>query len=325
MINSRVGIVHLSRSLSIKHSKESFRIVEVGPRDGLQNEKNFVPTANKVELINRLSNCGFKAIEATAYVSPKWIPQMADHEQVMAQIQRYPSTSYAVFVPNVAGLHNAMKSGKVDEIAVFCAASETFTKKNVNCTIEESLKRLKEVTELAQKNRLRIRGYISTVIGCPYDGKTDPKLVAKLAENLMNLGCYEISLGDTIGVGSVGSVNSLLDEVSKSVPLEKIAVHFHDTYGQALSNVLAAINKGIRTADSSVAGLGGCPYAKGATGNLASEDLVYMLNDVGFDTGIDLEQLVETGNWICTIMDRKNVSRSANALLSLKGVKCNTN
>ncbi|KAH7728059.1 Protein Y71G12B.10 [Aphelenchoides avenae] len=299
-------------------SKESFRIVEVGARDGLQNESKTVPTATKVELIDRLSKCGFKTIEATSFVSPKWVPQMGDHEEVVAAIEEAPGVSYPVLVPNMTGLQKVLKNPKIREIAVFGAASEEFTKKNTNCDIKESMRRLKEVTEAATQSNLSVRGYVSTVIACPYQGKIAPNIVANIAQQLLEFGCYEVSLGDTIGAGSAGSVNALLDEVLKATPVEKLAVHFHDTYGQALSNVLVAIERGIRVADSSVAGLGGCPYAKGATGNLASEDLIYLLNDLGFDTGVNLDAVVSTGDWICAQMGRRNVSRTACALLAKK-------
>uniref|UniRef100_A0A915N6Z0 hydroxymethylglutaryl-CoA lyase n=1 Tax=Meloidogyne javanica TaxID=6303 RepID=A0A915N6Z0_MELJA len=267
-------------------SSGPFRIVEVGPRDGLQNEKRqIVLTSTKIELINRLVECGLKTVEATSFVSPKWVPQ----------------------------------NGNVKEIAVFIAASNTFNRKNLNCSLKEGEKRLKEVTEEALITGLKVRGYISTVLGCPYEGHVDPILVTKMTERLLDYGCYEVSLGDTIGVGTASSVANLLDELSiASIPFTKIAVHFHDTYGQALSNVLISIEKGIRVADSSIAGLGGCPFAKGATGNLATEDLVYMLEGCGFSTGVNLERLVETSDWICTEMGRENQSRVANAMLGKK-------
>uniref|UniRef100_A0A8R1HL53 hydroxymethylglutaryl-CoA lyase n=1 Tax=Caenorhabditis japonica TaxID=281687 RepID=A0A8R1HL53_CAEJA len=274
-----------------------FRVVEVGARDGLQAEKKFVPTKIKVELIDRLSACGFSTVETTSFVSPKWIPQLADHNDVVAQHQRFPGVAYPVLVPNSAGLKNAMATGVVDEIAVFAAASDGFSKKNVNATVEESLKKLIEVTKTALDANIRVRGYVSVVVGCPYDGAVNPEVVARVTETLLAAGCYEVSLGDTIGVGTVNTVSKMLDTVLKHVPAEKLAVHFHDTYGQALSNVLVSIEKGIRAADSSVAGLGGCPYAKGATGNLATEDLLYFLRGNGFETGVDLEKVVETAKW----------------------------
>uniref|UniRef100_A0A915D7Z5 hydroxymethylglutaryl-CoA lyase n=1 Tax=Ditylenchus dipsaci TaxID=166011 RepID=A0A915D7Z5_9BILA len=299
-----------------KRSENTFRVVEVGPRDGLQNEKNIISTQDKIELIDRLSGCGFKNIEATSFVSPKWVPQMADNDEVISGCAKHNDVSYPVLVPNLAGLKDAISNGNVKEVAIFGAASESFTRKNTNCSMEESLKRLEEVTKKALENNLRVRGYISTVINCPYEGKISPKVVANLASKLLDFGCYEVSLGDTTGVGSAGTVNALLNEVLAAVPAEKVAVHFHDTYGQALSNVMVAIEKGIRVADSSVAGLGGCPYSPGATGNLASEDLVYLLHDMGFQTGINLHKLVDVSDWICAKMGRINASKTSNALLA---------
>uniref|UniRef100_A0A915MDK5 hydroxymethylglutaryl-CoA lyase n=1 Tax=Meloidogyne javanica TaxID=6303 RepID=A0A915MDK5_MELJA len=301
-------------------SSGPFRIVEVGPRDGLQNEKRqMVLTSTKIELINRLVECGLKTVEATSFVSPKWVPQFEDCNEVISACKKIRGVSYPVLVPNLEGLKNALKNGNVKEIAVFTAASNTFNRKNLNCSLKEGEKRLKEVTEEALITGLKVRGYISTVLGCPYEGHVDPILVTKMTERLLDYGCYEVSLGDTIGVGTAGSVANLLDELSiASIPFTKIAVHFHDTYGQALSNVLISIEKGIRVADSSIAGLGGCPFAKGATGNLATEDLVYMLEGCGFSTGVNLERLVETSDWICTEMGRENQSRVANAMLGKK-------
>uniref|UniRef100_A0AC35TTN1 Hydroxymethylglutaryl-CoA lyase, mitochondrial n=1 Tax=Rhabditophanes sp. KR3021 TaxID=114890 RepID=A0AC35TTN1_9BILA len=291
-----------------------FKIVEVGPRDGLQNEKKIISTEDKVDLINKLSRSGLKTVEVTSFVSPKWVPQMADHNEVISKITKFEGVSYPVLVPNMAGLTNALKNKDVTEIAVFCASSTSFSLKNTNCDIENSVKRSCDVTRSAVESGLKVRGYISCVIGCPYEGRIKPNVTAMIAERLLEAGCYEISLGDTIGVGSAGSMNLLLDEVLAVTPASKLAVHCHDTYGQALTNVLVALNKGIRTADSSVAGLGGCPYAKGATGNLATEDLVYLLHDLGFETGINLEELVATGNWICAKMGRVNSSRAGLAL-----------
>uniref|UniRef100_A0A183CBQ2 hydroxymethylglutaryl-CoA lyase n=1 Tax=Globodera pallida TaxID=36090 RepID=A0A183CBQ2_GLOPA len=302
-------------------SGETFRIVEVGARDGLQNEQQIVPTATKVNLIDRLSNCGLKTIEATSFVSPKWVPQMADHDEVISRCQKFAGVSYPVLVPNLAGLRNAMKNENVREIAVFCAASDAFTRKNLNCSLEEGEQRLKEVTEEAVKKGLRVRGYISTVIGCPYEGAIKATSVAAMTERILAYGCYEVSLGDTIGVGTAGTVALLLGEVLKSVPARQVAVHFHDTYGQALSNVLTSIDRGIRTADSSIGGLGGCPFAKGATGNLATEDLAYMLDGMGFRTGVDIDKLVDTSVWICANMGRTNGSRVATAVRSKKEQK----
>ncbi|CAD5213366.1 unnamed protein product [Bursaphelenchus xylophilus] len=297
---------------------ERFKIVEVGPRDGLQNEKTLVPAVTKVELIDRLSDCGLQTVEVTSFVSPKWVPQMADNNQVLNGIKQKPGVSYPVLVPNMAGLKAALANPNVKEIAVFGAASESFTRKNTNCSMEESLKRLKEVAEEGIKHGLAVRGYISMVIGDPDEGAIDPRIVAKISEQLFSFGCYEVSLGDTIGVGSARTTGKMLDEVLKVAPAGKFAVHCHDTYGQALSNVLVAIEKGIRVADASISGLGGCPYAKGATGNLATEDLLYMLNDLGFETGVDLDRLIETGQWICKEMGRENASRAGRALLTRK-------
>ncbi|KAK6759848.1 hypothetical protein RB195_021424 [Necator americanus] len=308
-------VFSFGRTLStISGKRQPFKVVEVGARDGLQNESKIIPTEDKIALINRLSACGLKSVEATSFVSPKWVPQMGDHQEVIKKIIKFPNVSYPVLVPNLAGLENVLKNGHVKEIAVFGAASNTFSKKNVNANVEDSLKKLQEVTTAALKEGLRVRGYVSCVIGCPYEGKISSDVVARVTEALLEAGCYEVSLGDTIGVGGAGSVSSMLDTVIRSVPPNKLAVHFHDTYGQALANVIIAIEKGIRVADSSVGGLGGCPYAKGATGNLATEDLVYMLHDLGYETGIDLDKLVETSMWICSKMGRQNTSRAANAI-----------
>ncbi|CAD6195929.1 unnamed protein product [Caenorhabditis auriculariae] len=298
----------LRRLLSTKKS-EFFKVVEVGPRDGLQNEKVFVPTEVKVELIDRLSDCNFKVVESTSFVSPKWIPQMRDQVEVINGIKKKSSVSYPVLVPNLAGLKNALATGSVEEIAVFGAASDSFSKKNVNANVEESLQKLCDVTSAALKEGIRVRGYVSCVVGCPYEGNIKPDIVAKVTEKLLEVGCYEVSLGDTIGVGTPGSVGKMLETVLKSAPAEKLAVHFHDTYGQALANVLVSIEKGIRVADSSLSGLGGCPYAKGATGNLATEDLLYMLDGLGFDTGVDLKEVIKTANWFNEKMGRTVKSR----------------
>ncbi|CAB3410864.1 unnamed protein product [Caenorhabditis bovis] len=288
---------------------ENFRVVEVGARDGLQAEKNFVPTEIKVELINRLSRCGFKTVESTSFVSPKWVPQMSDHADIVEKIDKIDGVNYPVLVPNVAGLKNALKTGQVKEIAVFGAASNSFSAKNVNANIEDSLNKLLEVTSLALENNLTVRGYVSCVVGCPYEGKIDPKVVAKVSERLLAAGCYEISLGDTIGVGTVQTVRKMLKEVTKAVPVERLAVHFHDTYGQALANVLVAAEEGVRAADSSISGLGGCPYAKGATGNLATEDLLYFLEGNGFNTGVNLDKVVSTAQWFNEATGRSQMSR----------------
>jgi hydroxymethylglutaryl-CoA lyase len=288
------------------------RIVEMGPRDGLQNEKAEVPTAVKVELIDRLSATGLPAVEAGAFVSPKWVPQMADTPDVLAGITRRPGVSYPVLVPNEKGLDAALASG-VEEIAVFGAASESFSRRNINCSIEESIERFRPVVERALERGLRVRGYVSCVLGCPYEGEVPAAKVAEVATRLADLGCYEVSLGDTIGVGTPVKARAMIDAVAACVPVEKLAVHFHDTYGQALANILACLEAGVSVADSSVAGLGGCPYAKGATGNVASEDVVYMLHGMGIATGIDLDALAATGSWISDRLGRRNGSKVGQA------------
>ncbi|EFO84851.1 hypothetical protein CRE_03902 [Caenorhabditis remanei] len=295
-----------------------FRVVEVGARDGLQAEKKFVPTEVKVELIDRLSACGFSTVETTSFVSPKWVPQLADHNEIVKKHKRFNGVSYPVLVPNAAGLKNALATGVVEEIAVFGAASDAFSLKNVNSNVEDSLKKLLEVTKIALENNIRVRGYVSVVVGCPYQGEVKPDVVAKVADKLLEAGCYEVSLGDTIGVGTVNSVTKMLDTVLKSVPANKLAVHFHDTYGQALANVLVSIEKGIRAADSSIAGLGGCPYAKGATGNLATEDLLYFLKGNGFETGVDLDKVVETAKWFNSAAGYDKWSRVGRAISNKK-------
>ncbi|KAI9598703.1 hypothetical protein BDF19DRAFT_431185 [Syncephalis fuscata] len=289
------------------------KIVEVGPRDGLQNEKKIVPTEVKVELINRLTAAGLPVIEATSFVSPKWVPQMADAKEVMQHIKRQPHVSYPVLTPNLKGIEQALTVG-VEEVAIFGAASETFSKRNINCSIDESLANFDEVMQLAKQHNVRVRGYVSCVLGCPYEGAISPNKVAQVAEKLHHMGCYEISLGDTIGVGTPGAMRNLIEAVTERVPASKLAVHCHDTYGQALANILAALDMGIRTVDSSVAGLGGCPYAKGATGNVATEDVVYMLEGLGLTTGVDLARLVSVGNYISEKLGRPNASRAANAI-----------
>jgi len=297
---------------------EKLKIVEVGPRDGLQNEPGEVPTEVKVELVNRLAAAGLKAIETTSFVSPKWVPQMADNSAVMAAIERYPGVSYPVLTPNLKGLEAALAAG-AREVAVFAAASETFSQKNINCSIAESLERFAPLVECAREQGVGVRGYVSCVLGCPYEGRVDPGAVASVAAALWSMGCYEISLGDTIGVGTPLRAEELLLEVSSEVPMAHLAVHFHDTYGQALANLLAVMPHGITVADSSVAGLGGCPYAKGASGNLATEDLVYMLDGLGVDTGVDLEALAEAGQFICAALGRPPSSRVARALAAKGG------
>ena len=289
------------------------RLVEVGPRDGLQNEKTIVPTAVKVALIDRLSAAGFAAIEATSFVSPKWVPQMADAADVMAGIRREPGVRYAVLTPNMKGFEAAL-AAKADEVAVFVAASETFSRKNINCGIDESVERARPIFAAAKAAGLRVRGYISCVLGCPYEGDVDPRKVAEVAEALFALGAYEVSLGDTIGVGTAGRTARLFARVAERVPITALAGHFHDTYGQALTNLYAAMETGVATFDCSVAGLGGCPYAIGATGNVASEDVVYLMNGLGIDTGIDLTRLRIAGQAISDFLGRQPVSRVARAL-----------
>ncbi len=289
------------------------RIVEMGPRDGLQNEKAEVPTAVKLELIERLADAGLTTIEATAFVSPKWIPQMADHTEVLERIRRRPGVSYPVLTPNLKGFEAAKAAGAT-EVAVFAAASEAFSKKNINCSIAESLERFRPILEMSQKEGIRVRGYISCVVGCPYEGAIAPQKVAEVAGALHDMGCYEISLGDTIGVGTPGRTQAMIEACLKRVPAAQLAGHYHDTYGQALANIYASLELGVATFDASVAGLGGCPYAKGATGNVATEDVVYMLNGLGIETGIDLDKLVDTGMWISDFLKRGSNSRTARAI-----------
>lgn len=290
-------------------------MVEVGPRDGLQNEAQPVPTAVKIELIERLTEAGLTVVEATSFVSPRWVPQMADNTAVLAGIRRQPGVSYPVLTPNLQGFTAALAAGAT-EVAVFGAASESFSRKNINCSIADSLDRFAPVLEAAKANAIRVRGYISCVLGCPYEGAIAPQAVAAVAERLYAMGCYEISLGDTIGVGTPQQARTMISTVAARVPLERLAVHFHDTYGQALANVYAALLEGITVVDSSVAGLGGCPYAKGATGNVASEDVLYMLNGLGIDTGVNLDKLLAAGWFISDFLKRPPVSRVANALAS---------
>ena len=289
------------------------RLVEVGPRDGLQNEATMVPADVKVALIDMLGAAGCPAIEATSFVSPKWVPQMADAAEVMARIRRLPGVRYPVLTPNLKGFEAALAAG-ADEVAVFVAASEAFSRRNINCTIAESLERAAPIFAAAQAHDLRVRGYVSCVLGCPYEGDVDPRRVADVADALFALGAYEVSLGDTIGVGTAGRTKALLAAVAARVPVAALAGHFHDTYGQALTNVYAALQMGVATFDCSVAGLGGCPYAKGATGNVASEDVVYLLHGLGIATGVDMTKLRVAGRFISRALDRPPVSRVARAL-----------
>jgi len=291
------------------------RIVDVGPRDGLQNEKTIVPAAVKIALIERLADAGLKSVEATSFVSPKWVPQMADATEVLKGIRRREGVSYPVLTPNLKGFDAAIEAG-AQEVAIFAAASEAFSEKNINCSIVESIKRFEPVVAAAQAMEIKVRGYVSCVVGCPYEGEVSPKKVAEVAKALRDLGCYEISLGDTIGVGTPGSVTRMLDVVGRALPIKQLAGHFHDTYGMAIANIHAALQFGINTFDSSVAGLGGCPYAKGASGNVASEDVVYLLNGLGIETGIDLEALVDAGAFISQALGRAPTSRVAQAVLA---------
>ena len=291
----------------------SVRIVEMGPRDGLQNEAREVPTAVKIELIERLADAGLPAIEATAFVSPKWVPQMADHTEVLERVRRKPGVDYPVLTPNLKGFEAARAAGAT-EVAIFGAASEAFSRKNINCSIAESLERFRPVADAAKAANIKVRGYVSCVLGCPYEGEVAPARVAQVAKALYDMGCYEISLGDTIGTGTPGKTKAMIEACAAELPLAKLAGHYHDTYGQALANIYASLELGVTTFDASVAGLGGCPYAAGASGNVATEDVIYMLNGMGVRTGVNLEQLVEIGQWICGVLGREPSSKAARAL-----------
>ncbi|SDQ25397.1 hydroxymethylglutaryl-CoA lyase [Pseudoxanthomonas sp. CF125] len=292
---------------------DSVRIVEVGPRDGLQNEKTIIATADKVELIDRLSRTGLRSIEATSFVSPKWIPQLADAAEVFAAIDRKPGISYPVLVPNEKGYERAREVG-AQEVAVFTAASEAFNQKNINASIDESIERFRPVLERARADGVKVRGYVSTVLGCPYQGQVPVADVVRVAARLHALGCYEISLGDTIGVGTPHKARAMLKAVAAEVPMPALAVHFHDTYGQALANILACLEEGVAVVDSAVSGTGGCPYAKGASGNVASEDVVYLLHGLGVETGIDLDKLSKTGLWLSALLGHETSSKVARAM-----------
>ena len=291
------------------------RLVEVGPRDGLQNEKQPIRVADKVRLVDDLSAAGLSYIEVGSFVAPKWAPQMAGSVEVFAQIRQLPGVTYAALTPNLKGFEAALQAG-VKEVAVFAAASESFSQKNINCSIRESLQRFVPVMDAAKQQGIRVRGYVSCVLGCPYEGEVAPAQVAWVAKELFAMGCYEVSLGDTIGTGTAGKVRHLFNVVGRDVPRNQLAGHFHDTYGQALANIYASLLEGIDVFDSSVAGLGGCPYAKGATGNVASEDVLYLLNGLGIETGIDLDKLIDAGQRICAVLDKPNGSRVARARLA---------
>ena len=293
------------------------KIVEVGPRDGLQNEAQNVPVEVKVKLVEMLVDAGLTSIEPGAFVSPKWVPQMAASAEVYARVTKSPGISLPMLVPNMRGLEQAIESG-VEEIALFAAATETFSQKNTNCSIDESIERFEQVAERAQSESMRIRGYISCAMGCPYEGEVSIDKVVELTKRLHEIGCYEISVADTIGVGTASNAQKLFEKLANVVPVNQLAGHFHDTYGQALANIYAVLQCGVAVIDSSVAGLGGCPYAKGATGNVATEDVVYMLDGMGIETGVDMPKLLEAGVYINSFLERESVSRAANALLKKK-------
>jgi len=287
---------------------DSVRIVEVGPRDGLQNENAIISVSDKIALINRLSACGFRAVEATSFVSPKWVPQLADAAEVFTGIEKFPGVSYPVLVPNLQGYDRARAVGAT-EVAIFGAASEAFSQKNINASIDESIERFIPVLEQAKTDGVKVRGYVSTVLGCPYQGNVPVSDVVRISKRLFELGCYEISLGDTIGIGTPKNARAMLVAVAGEIPMASLAVHFHDTRGQALANILACLEEGVRVVDSAVSGTGGCPYAKGASGNVATEDVVYMLEGVGMQTGIQLDKLIDTGRWLSQLLGRETGSK----------------
>jgi hydroxymethylglutaryl-CoA lyase len=289
------------------------KIVEVGPRDGLQNEKEVVPTPLKIELIDRLAEAGLRVIEATSFVSPKWVPQMGDNTAVLQGIRRHADTVYAALTPNLQGFDGAIEAG-ANEVAIFAAASESFSRKNINCSISESLKRFEPIVSAASALEIRVRGYVSCVVGCPYEGAIAPEQAASIARSLYDMGCYEVSLGDTIGVGNPASIARLIEACAAKIPIEHLAGHYHDTYGMAIANIHTSLQLGMATFDSSVAGLGGCPYAKGATGNVATEDVVYLLHGLGIETGIDLATLAHIGEWISRALNRPNGAKAGRAL-----------
>jgi len=289
------------------------KIVEVAPRDGLQNEKQFVPTEIKIELVNRLAAAGFANVEAASFVSPKWVPQMADGAQVMAAIERRPGVIYSVLTPNMKGFEAAIAAG-ADEVVIFGAASEAFSQKNINCSIAESIARFEPVAQAAQAAGVRLRGAISCALGCPYEGEVAPQAVVDVARRLIALGCDEIDVADTIGIGTPRQVRAVMDAVTATVDPARVSGHFHDTYGQAIANIVAALDAGISIFHTSAAGLGGCPYAKGATGNVAAEDVLYLLRGLDIDTGVDLDAVVDTGQWISAHLGRRSSSRAGNAI-----------
>ena len=292
---------------------KTVRLVEVGPRDGLQNEKLAIPTGTKIQLIENLVEAGLTYIEAGSFVNPKWVPQMADSGEVFAGITRTPGVTYAALTPNLQGYERAI-AVNANEVAIFAAASEAFSQKNINCSISESIQRFQTLIDAAKSQHIPVRGYISCVAGCPYSGAVDVHTVASIAKELLAMGCYEISLGDTIGVGTAGQIKHMIEILARDIPIEKIAAHMHDTYGQALANIYAALEMGVSVIDSSVAGLGGCPYAAGATGNVDTEDVVYLLNGLGIEHGVDLEKLIHAGNSISTALNKSSNSRVAKAM-----------
>jgi len=289
------------------------KIVEVGPRDGLQNEKQVVPTATKIELIERLADAGLRVIEATSFVSPKWVPQMGDNSAVMQGIKRHPAAVYPVLTPNLQGFDAAVQAG-ASEVAIFAAASEAFSLKNINCSIAESLKRFEPILSAASALEIPVRGYVSCVVACPYEGAIAPEQAARVAKSLFDMGCCEVSLGDTIGVGNPASICRMIEACASLIPIDRLAGHYHDTYGMAIANIYASLQLGMATFDSSVAGLGGCPYAQGASGNVATEDVVYLMHGLGIETGIDLAKLAAIGGWISGAINRPNGAKAGRAI-----------
>ncbi len=289
------------------------KIVEVGPRDGLQNEKQVVPTATKIELIDRLTEAGLPVIEATSFVSPKWVPQMGDNSAVLQGIGRHAGVNYPVLTPNLQGFDAAIEAG-AREVAIFGAASESFSRKNINCSIAESLKRFEPVVSAASALEIPVRGYVSCVVGCPYEGAVAPEKAAEVARILFDMGCYEVSLGDTIGVGNPASIQRMIEACARQIPIDRLAGHYHDTYGMAIANIHTSLQLGMAIFDASVAGLGGCPYAKGASGNVATEDVIYFLHGLGIETGVDLAKLAAIGDWISSTLNRPNGAKAGRAI-----------